>query len=401
MRRSRSTMPVLLSFLALVCCLPLAAKTLMLSFSHTGAFCDFTQYWSTGRLFFAHQNPYAIEPLVALQRPLGWPEARPIVAPNPPWSIPLFAAAGILPFAEARELWRILSLVILLGAAWLLWDYFGGAARTRWISLVLALTFLPFGITERIGQITPLILAGLVAFLLLLRSERWVAAGILLLPALGVKPHLFCLVAAAILLWAIQERRWALLGGAVGSTGAACAAVALVDPAAFHYPKALLGHAMAENCGVGGALRIAFHTQHVWVQYLPCAAGAIWFTWYWLQHREHWEWSEHLPLLLLVSIASSPYGWASDYIIALPAFVAVAARGAWKSPLVIVTWLFVQFGIFASPMLGIEAGVSALWIAFWLLARSATRVSPLRQSVAPPLNAHALRSSREAAARVF
>jgi len=360
-----------------LCCLPFLATTLSLTFHRNGALCDFTAYWGAARVFLAHQNPYAAEPLLTVQRSVGWLDADPIRAYNPPWTLPLFAPFGFLSFPPANAIWLALSLAIELLSALALWIYFGGSPRTRWVAAAIALTFLPLGLTNHYGQITPLILAGLVAFLLLMRARRWFAAGASLLLVLGIKPHLFWLVAVAVLLWVIQQRRWRLLSGALLALAAAMAAVCLIDTPALHYFTNIYGRAMNQVCGLGGGLRVLFGREHVWLQYVPCVPGAAWFFWYWSRHCRSWSWPEHLPLLLLVSFASSPYSWSEDYVIALPVFIAVATRGAWRSPLIVAAWLIVQLLIFASPSKGIEAAVSALWIPFWLLAQSTT-ISSLR-----------------------
>jgi hypothetical protein len=361
-----------------LCCLPFLAATLSLTFRRNGALCDFTAYWGAARVFLAHQNPYAAEPLLTVQRSVGWLDADPIRVYNPPWTLPIFAPFGFLPFPLANAIWLALSLAIELLSALALWIYFGGTPRTCWVAPAIALTFLPLGVTNHYGQITPLILVGLVAFLLLARAQRWFAAGASLLLVLGIKPHLFWLVAAAVLLWIIQERRWRLLSGALFAFAAAMATVCLVDPPALHYFTNIYSRAMDQVCGLGGGLRLLFGLQHTWLQYLPCVPGAAWFLWYWSRHRQAWNWPEHLPLLLLVSFASSPYGWSVDYMLALPAFIALAARGAWRSPMVIVSWLLVQLLVFASPVAGIQAAVSVLWCPFWILASLATQPRPQR-----------------------
>lgn len=64
-----------------------------------------------------------------------------------------------------------------------------------------------------------------------------------------------------------------------------------------------------------------FEIDGILVEHLPTAAGATWVLIYWRRYRERWIWAEHLPLLLLVSILTSPYSWTYDQIVLLPAIV--------------------------------------------------------------------------------
>jgi hypothetical protein len=99
-------------------------------------------------------------------------------------------------------------------------------------------------------------------------------------------------------------------------------------------------------------------------------------------------WRQHLPLLLLISLASSPYLWFHDFSLALPAFVALAARGAWRSPAVVSGWFGIQLVIVMPEFLPIphirlvEPTLSALWILFWLMASRAA-IAPPNGSDAP------------------
>src|SRR6202034_837125 len=115
----------------------------------------------------------------------------------PPWSLPLMALAALSPFPTAQIAWLIISVFLNYFSAFGLWNYFGGNSNKAWVTILISLTFIPMGVAELLGQITPLILACLTAFLLLLRSRRPFTAGLFLL-GFGLKPHLLYLVSLAI-----------------------------------------------------------------------------------------------------------------------------------------------------------------------------------------------------------
>jgi hypothetical protein len=286
---------------------------------------DFVTYWAAGRLFLSGKDPYSMSAMLGIERSLGWTYAHTLVMLNPPWTLPLVALLALLPFAAAHALWLAVSVVIEAVCALVLWEYFGGERRQRWIALVLVATFLPAATAEHMGQITPLMLAGVTGFLVALRHRRYVLAGACLL-LFGLKPHLLYLVLAAILLWSIQKRRWAVLvTPAVCAVGSALAAIAFNRNVLGYFHETLQA-AVDTPCGVGGALRAIFGVQHVWLQFLPSAAGMVWFAWYWMRHRAAWRWEERMPLLLLVSIGTAPYFWAHDFVLGLPAIVALAVQ---------------------------------------------------------------------------
>lgn len=330
---------------------------------------DFVTYWAAGRLFLSGKDPYSMSAMQGIERSLGWSYAHTLVMLNPPWTLPLVALLALLPFAAAHALWLAVSVVIEAVCALVLWDYFGGEHRQRWIALVLVATFLPAAMAEHMGQITPLMLAGVTGFLLALRHRRYVLGGACLL-LFGLKPHLLYLVLAAILLWSIQKRRWAVLvTPAVCAVGSALAAIGF-DRNVLGYFHETLQAAVDTPCGVGGALRAIFGVQHVWLQFLPSTVGMAWFAWYWMKHRVAWTWEERMPLLLLVSIGTAPYFWAHDFVLGLPAMVALAVRvgraRAWV--LAGAAYLLVQIIIMNTDDWNSKAwiaSVSLLWVVLY------------------------------------
>jgi hypothetical protein len=331
---------------------------------------DFMTYWAGARLFVAHANPYNASAMYAIERGLGWQYTTPLVLLNPPWALPYIAALGLLSFNVAHMLWWGLTMAMEAVCSIALWKYFGGEARKWWIAIIVAITFLPGGAAERMGQITPFMFAGLTASLLLLRRRRDLLAGICLI-ALGMKPHLLYLVVLAIILWIVQTRRWKVAIGAVSIYALSTAAAIAFNHQTLGYFHGSTQAAMDTICGVGGALRSIFGMQHAWLQFVPTVFGAVWFAFYWEKHRNAWVWQERIPTLLLVSLATAPYSWSHDYVLVLPAILSLAValsktRTDWVVP--VACYLVLQVFIFnvcnGLPKAWVSAA-SLLWLVFY------------------------------------
>jgi hypothetical protein len=331
---------------------------------------DFITYWAAGHLFLTHGDPFSPAATFVIEKSYGWTLPRPYVTFCPPWALPIMSAMAALPFRAAHPLWLAISLLLNALSAIGLWIYFGGARSKSWIAILLCLTFLPMGGAEINGQITPLILFTLTAFLWLLRRKQYFAAGFILIGT-GPKPHLLFLVALAILFWTIQQRLWTLFLGILVSFSAATASAILYNPASLGYLHKTYGAAMDISCGIGGALRSIFGFQHLWLQFVPSVIGAAWFLFYWSKHRHHWDWQQHLPLLLIVSVCTSPYCWYHDFVLILPALIAVTVRGAYRSSALLVAYLVLQAIIIATVQWSVAwmCVFRLFWIGFYLVAR--------------------------------
>jgi len=334
-------------------------------------FSDFISYWATGRVFLAGGHPYSRAAVLAAERTVSWPNgAPPMMTFCPPWALPADAIAASFPFYTAMAGWLAISLLLDCFSALGLWIYFGGEKKKAWIAILIAATFMPMGAAEYLGQVTPLMLACLVAILFLIRSQRYFAIGLLSL-GFGFKPHLFYLVALAMLLWMVQKRAWTMLAGAALSYGAATAAAQWFNPHSIDYLHRSFSAATEVSCGLGGVLRSIFGVQHMWLQFLPCMCGFLWFLYYWGKNRREWDWQTHLPLLLLVSLCTAPYYWNHDFILILPALMAVAVRREFPSPIVFVAYLTVQAIALTEPISPAwRATASILWVAFYWIAKA-------------------------------
>jgi hypothetical protein len=354
---------------AIVICLVLLRTRLGYLFTPLPVY-DFMTYWAAGRLFLSGGSPYSARSMYAIERSLGWTYVQSLVLLNPPWALPIVALLGVLPFKPAHYAWLAASLLLEAIASIALWRYFGGEKSRQWMALVLLATFMPAGSAEHMGQITPLMLAVLTASLFALRRKNDLLAGVCLL-TMGLKPHLVYLFLLALLLWTVQAKRWILAISAVAAYAVASTAAILYNRNLLDYFHGSAQAALDTDCGVGGVLRQIFGWQHLWLQFLPTAIGLIWFALYWRKHRRGWSWEERLPLVLLVSIATAPYSWAHDYVLALPAVIALAVklsrtRTDWLIPAAF--YLVVQIVIFtlAEPLSKAwMATASVLWLALY------------------------------------
>jgi len=299
---------------------------------------DFVEYWAAARLALDGDNPYDPAELLPLQRAAGRDTDEAVMMWNPPWALAVVLPLGLLGAREAQLLWLVVNLAAAGFCGDRLWLRFGGGGERRWIGWAVALGFLPTLFALQSGQIGPLLLLGAVLFL---ECERrgWPALAGAATVLLAVKPHLAYLVWTAILCDAVARRRVAMLVG-----GAAAGVVATLVPLAFdpqllhQYADAMANRPPAQwvSPTLGTVLRMAFGKERFGLQFVPVAAGLAWFAWHWRRAGRTWDWADQLPLLLLVSFVTAPYGaWPFDMVLLLPAVVRVVvgnlASASWCS----------------------------------------------------------------------
>jgi hypothetical protein len=315
---------------------------------------DFVEYWAAGRLVVSGANPYDPDAVLALERQAGRTEEC-LLMWNPPWVLPLVAPLGLFdahPSSQlsscrvGRLLWLLLNLAVLAWCADRLWVLYGGPESGRVVAVALAFGFFPTYMALVIGQISPLLLLGATAFLVLqpppqgdsksamlgslkaaIRGSDFSAGAASVL--LAVKPHLVYLFWLALLLWAVYQRRWrVLLGGALAGAALTLAAVAM-DPGVLGQYWHTLTHRPPEQYRsptLGTLLRLAVGDGSFRWQFLAMLPGLAWFAWHWGRNRDRWDWAEQTPLLLLVSVLTTSYGaWPFDLVVLLVPVVCVAA----------------------------------------------------------------------------
>jgi hypothetical protein len=280
---------------------------------------DFVEYWAAGKLNASGINPYDPALLYKCQRQVSPGLTEAIMMWNPPWTLTLAMPFGLLPATLGHWLWLIVQAAAMLGSTAWIWHRHGGEPGRTWLGLAITSAFAPAWFVLMMGQVSPLILLGVIAFLEFQSRGRDVWAGASLALA-ALKPHLVVVFGAAVLLWVLWQRRWGVLAGLIAGVGALSALPWLTNPAVFgQYWNALGGRPpQMLSPTIGSLLRVAFGIEHFRLQFVPVVFGLTWLVWRWHSQRSTWDWIAETPLLLLVSFLSASYGgWPFDIIVLL------------------------------------------------------------------------------------
>jgi len=280
---------------------------------------DFIAYWTAGRLVLQGENPYSQAAALRLEREAGFTQAEPLIMRNPPWTSVLVMPLGFLSYAVAQRLWFAVCLVaVFVSALWLRRLYCDGRS-SPWIACVALGMFSPISVALAIGQISPLVLLGIAGFLYFEDAGKHGWAGVFLFPV-TFKPHVVFLFYAALMLWSIRPRNLRPVLSLCSVIGVASAIAVMLDRSIFsHYFELLsvAGVVRELTPTIGGALRLWLGAGYL-AQALPAVLALVWLVLYWSVNRVSWTWKEQTPLMLAVSVATSPYGWLFDQVVVLP-----------------------------------------------------------------------------------
>jgi hypothetical protein len=286
---------------------------------------DFVIYWAAGQQLVHHANPYDRDAILGLERSAGFPSGDPaLIVRNPPSALLFVIPLGFLGPRAGLLLWSLLLLACLVTSVRMVWTMHG---RPKNQLDFLGYSFGPALVCLMVGQVSLLVLLGLVLFLRLHRSSPFLAGVSLWLCLL--KPHLFVPFGVALLVWAILTRTYFLLVGTAVALGVSTGVAFLLDHAAWtHYGQMMRApwiDRLAIPC-LSIVLRRNVSPDTIWLQYLPAVLGCIWALAYFRRHCDHWDWMEHGSLLMLVSVLVSPYSWPMDQVILMPALLHAVYR---------------------------------------------------------------------------
>ncbi len=306
---------------------------------------DFVRFWASARLNLQHMNPYDAQ-LTEQQQMIAGDVApgssSDSIMLNPPWAISLILPFGLLDYPTSRMAWLIVSTILILVSAILLWRVYQGEEKLRWLALVAVFAFGPtISLLEK-GQISGIMLLGLVGFLYFATRRRndWLAGVSLAL--VSIKPQMMFLFWLAVLLWVIQQRRWLVVLSTALTIGALSLVAMLFNPHLLTQYISMLRTYQLSNWAVptlGTYLRyFIFGLDQFWVQFVPVLLGAIWLVCYWYQHRKTWNWADELPIILFISMIISPYSWTYDLVVLIPAVIlaVIWITRDWKHPATIL-----------------------------------------------------------------
>lgn len=297
---------------------------------------DFVQYWSAFHLLMQGHNPYDSLQMLGVQESIGFPGELPVLMWNPPWLLILLAPLLWLDFSTATMGWVVLNGIILGSLPWIVGQ---GAewpgSRTRFLFIAaLTLIFLPALDCIRSGQLGVFLALGTALVIRSLRSGNTLVGGVGL-AILSIKPHLAFMIALAMLFRMSRARVvvsvviWGVaLTCALAALGLLLRSSLLMEWAVAMLTKPAVGIAIMEwrTDTVASLLReFALILGSANSDSLVYIVPFLFIATLWIVSVRNPAVSS-LDLVLFTAILApvfAPYGWVSDYAIALPALLAL------------------------------------------------------------------------------
>lgn len=166
---------------------------------------DFIQYYSGFNLLLNSSNPYDSISLLTEQRNVGSLASEPMMLWVPPWTMVLMSPFLSLPtFQLSLLLWRMACVCILI-ITYHLFVTDQSNKKIKVFSILLLITNFPFFTSMQVGQVSPLLLLGVLGIMWGVLNTKPVVTG-LSLPLLFIKPHLF-IIFLSVFLFQIFKRK--------------------------------------------------------------------------------------------------------------------------------------------------------------------------------------------------
>jgi hypothetical protein len=179
------------------------------SLQHFGEVNDLPEYYAGAKLLLHNEagKIYNLPAFYEVQKQLFPSLARGIGLFLPPLAVPLLVPIAALPLGTAPQVWTAILSVATVGALFLIARYFG--LQRQGLAWMLGLAMLSGPVIEgvRIGQLAPLLILALAAFMWFARANRVIGAG-LAIAFFVLKPQQMFPMA----IFLIGNRKYRLLG---------------------------------------------------------------------------------------------------------------------------------------------------------------------------------------------
>lgn len=287
---------------------------------------DFVAYWSASRLIFSGENPYSLQSLNEIQSELGLGEFILIPSYYPPHVLPLLMIFSVLPFPQSRILWLLLSIILLIISANILWGIFQGQPEKRRMIFLCIFTSVPAYFAMMEGQIIFLVLIGISMFIFFADRGRLFLAGIFLL-LLTFKIQLIYLLWIAIILWMLNGKNWRVLIGFLVAVLTFSGIAILLHPPVFSNYFVFMSRNAPEYCNhptIYSLLCALGGGRIYWLRFLAPLLGVIWLIFFWWKDRNNWIWREKISLIIIISVLTAPFAWMHDEVLYLIPVIEIA-----------------------------------------------------------------------------
>ena len=284
---------------------------------------DFQIYWAASYLLAQGENFSDPSNLLAVQQQLsGWDDTdNVLVTWNPPWFLVWLIPFTYIEFDRASWFWFLINLSLLFTSTtlfWLLCSQSPQIQRRSWLGISVGILFLPTITTLLVGQITTLVLLGLVGFLHFRKHQSFLYAG-LFLSLTSIKPHLVYIILPIVLLDALISRRWRII---IGFT----LPILIGTLIAFLLRPTFLGeYILLMKSG-----RVLTYSPPTLSSMISLWLGWPWFKlvsvlmilgsslgWWFYWRSKDLDLVNVVSITLLVSVITAPYGWSFDVVILL------------------------------------------------------------------------------------
>jgi len=280
---------------------------------------DFLQYWSAEKLLAQGENPYDFAATLQLERSVGFKEYPPLITLSPPvaffFALPL---AWVTP-NTGLIYWMLLLFACMLASVWLVW-LIQGRPQSRYH--LIGIFFPPVLRCIIAGQLGIFFLVEIALFLYLVKSRPFMAGAALVFCSL--KPHLFLPCLLVLLLWSVYKREFRILAGLGVALTVSCGLTLSLDHQIWSQYRAMMHSSTIMDQFLPTLsvwLRFLIDKNAKWIEFIPEAGACIWAAWYFWTRRDRWDWMDQGLLLIVVSVACSPYSWYTDQAVLLPAVV--------------------------------------------------------------------------------